>query len=98
MARVESSVYRAADVPSTIELEGQVLHRTRRLPVNVESAGDESFVAEAAVLGEYEDRAGKVAVLLACPTYAAAFIGSALREDEVEVWSPDAAPKFGEGG
>ncbi len=90
MTRVDSVAYVGADVPSTIELEGHVLHRRRRLPVQIECEGDERFGADAAILGEYEDGAGKVAVLLACSACAAAFIGNALRDDELEVWVPAA--------
>ncbi len=88
MMRVDAADYRSADVPSTIELQGQILRRTRRFPVNVESAGDEAFGAAVAILGEYEDGAGKVGALLACATCAAAFVGTALGEDEIEVWEP----------
>ncbi len=88
LTRVDADDYRGSDVPSTIELAGQVLRRTRRLPVNVESAGEESFGADVAIFGEYEDGAGKVGVLLACSACAAAFIGTSLGEDDLEVWDP----------
>jgi hypothetical protein len=86
MTRVDAAEYMGLEVPATIELMGQVLRRTRRLPVHVECAGGEIFGASAAILGEYEDRAGKVAVLLACGTAAVAFMGSPLGAHDLEVW------------
>jgi hypothetical protein len=88
MTRVDAVDYLGLDIPATIELMGHVLRRTRRLPVHVECAGGETFGASAAILGEYEDRSGKVAVLLACATAAAAFMGTSLGADDFEVWEP----------